>query len=108
MKIDADIWLLRESQGAQVPVGASHGGGDGVERGPRLALELDLDRQRPRVARLPQDLEHAAEVDGAVPARRKVPVALAAGRVLQVNVCQVGGDLRKILDGLVAGVELDV
>ena len=62
---------------------------DLVERRPRLALELDLDRERPRVAGVAQDLEHAGEVDGAVADRREVPVALAARRVLQVDVREI-------------------
>ena len=89
-------------------VRAAHRGRDVGERRPRLALELDLDRDRAGVARVAKDLEHPSEVDDAVAAAGEVPVALPARRVLQVDVREIRRDRRQVVDRLLARVELDV
>src|SRR4030081_3782031 len=87
---------------------APHRGPDVRERGPRVALELDLDRERAAVAPLLEEAKHRAEVDGAGAGLGEVPHALAAALVLEVHVGQIRDHAADVVDRLDVAVELAI
>src|ERR1041384_6434247 len=95
-----DRSALRQAERDELVARRLHGAVDLGERRPGIALELDLDAERPVEAAPLQNAEHGGEVDMALADRREIPDLALAALVLEVRVNQPGKADRQVVDRL--------